>query len=372
MNTDPLNPFDDVLPETSQPEPVEIVLTDEQKKFIDTNWEKMDLMAMTRTVFKNEAIKGTSREGRAVRAYLVSKNYKYVTTQDVRREVKLTDEQKEFIGQYASTMKPYEIARVLFKDEKLAPATKEALVVQAYIKELSPIFLKKDDEYTDDEYAPPKTFKNMYAVIKEIAGYNVEEEKLNTKTRRAIEKCMEFCGSPRFMLTASNLKNLSERSMFEKEYIRSVWDKPDLTTDEVNMYVSLIYEYVIQDRIHRIVGKLNMLLESVTEDKEGKISMSLSDSIKGKSEELHQSITRQKQYTETLNGRRSTRLESMQAKSKSLVSLVEAMKEEADRKQILRFAELRRKKVSEELTRLETEDEFNARIFGISREEILE
>lgn len=351
----------------------ELVLFDDQKKFIDNNWTKMDLMEITRRVFNDDTLKGTSRQGRLVRQYLVKKGYEYKTSaKEGRENLELTEENKEFIGKYAATMKPYEIARVIFKNEELHHFSKEALVVQAYIKSVSPTLLKKDDEYTDEEYKSPKTFSSCYKRIQELTGFNVEESKLNVKTRKSIEKCLEFLQAPRFVQTMTNLKNVSERAIFESEFIRSVWDKPDLTNDEINLYISLTYEYVIQDRLHRIMGKLNMMLENVTADPDGKISVSLADAIKGKSEELHRSLSRQADYTKDLTGKRSDRQKLQTARVKSLVSLVEAFRDETERKNALRFAELRKKQVANEITRLESEDEWNCRIFGISKEEILE
>lgn len=349
-------------------------LTDEQKAFIDKNWTNMDLMEMVRHVFKNDNLKGSSKEGRQVRQYLIDKGYKYKTTavEPTKGDIELTEENKEFIVKYASTMKPHEIARVIFRDEQLHHFSKEAIAIQQYIKSVSPTLIKKDEEYTDCEYVSPKTFKAAYKRICELTGFNVEEEKLNVRMRKNVEKCLEFLQSPRFVQTVNNLKNVSERTIFESEYIRSVWDKPDLTTDEINLYISLMNEYVIQDRLHRIMGKLNLLLENVTADPDGKISIALSDAIKGKSEELHQSLNRQAKFVEDLSGKRSKRNEQRIARAKSLVSLVEAFRDEQERKHALRFANLRKQKVQDEITRLETEEEWNARIFGITKEEILE
>jgi len=372
-----MNPFDDDIDDKSTPPPVAkggvVTLTTEQKAFVDANWDKMDLMEMVRYIFKDDTLKGTTREGRAVREYLVSKNYEYKTTGKVARgEIELTDDNKEFIANYCNEMKPYEIARVIFKDEKLHPASKESLAVQRFIQTVNPLIIKKDDEYTDVEYLPPKTFSKTLKRIAEITGQNLEEDKLNVKARKTIEKAMEFMNAPRFVHTLNNLKNVSERSIFESEYVRSVWDKPDLTTDEINLYISLTNEYVIQDRLHRITSKLNMLLENVTQDPDGKISIALSDAIKGKSEEYNQSMNRQLKFTNDLGGKRADRTAQQTARAKSLVSLVEAFRDEQERKNVVRLAELRRKAVKDEMERLENFDDWECRVFGITREEVLE
>ncbi len=376
------NPFDDDVKQIPSPTPHvtphvkkdgPVILTDEQKKFIDEHGADMDLMEITRHIFKDDNLKGSSKEGLKVRQHMTTKGYKYKTTADKGKEdIELTEEHKDFIIQYANTMRPYEIARVIFKNEQLHQFSKEALTVQAHIKSVSPTLLKKDDEYTDDEYNPPKSFKATYKRIQELTGVRVEEEKLNVKMRKSIEKCTEFLQSPRFVQTVNNFKNISERTIFEAEYIRSVWDKPDLTTDEINLYISLINEYVIQDRLHRIMTKLNMILENVTADPDGKISISLSEAIKGKSEELHKSLSRQSDFVKDLGGKRADRHKLQTARSKSLVSLVEAFRDEQERKSAIRFANLRKKKVVDEMTRLESEEEWNARIFGITKEEIEE
>lgn len=351
----------------------DVILTDENKAYIDARYKTDDLMEITRYLFKDDNLKGSDKEGRVVRQYMIDKGFPYKTTEvKTKEDICLAEEDKEFIVKYAATMKPYEIARVVFKNELLHQFSKEALTVQGYIKEVSPTLLKKDEEYTDDEYTPPKTFKSAYKRIQELTGIMVEEEKLNVKLRKCIDKCLEFLHSPRFVQTVNNLKNISERIIFEAEYIRSVWDKPDLTTDEINLYISLMNEYVIQDRLHRIMSKLNMLLENVTADPDGKISISLSEAIKGKSEELHKSLTRQQDFVKDLGGKRADRQKLQTARAKSLVSLVEAFRDEQERKAAIRFANLRKKKVEDEMTRLETEDEWNARIFGITKEEIAE
>jgi hypothetical protein len=378
-NDDFPNPFDDLEEKPAVTGPVkhedfaDAVLTDEMKAFLDKNWTDMDLMEMTRHVFKDDNLKGSSKEGRVVRQYLINKGYKVKTTEKTKKgDIELTEENKEFILKYANDMKPYEIARVLFKNETLHQFAKESLAVQLFLKNTSPALLKKDDEFTDEDYTPPKTFKSAFKRICEVTAMNLEEDKLNVKVRKCIERAVDFLQAPRFVLTVNNLKNLSERTIFESEYIRSIWDKPDLTTDEINLYISLVNEYVIQDRLHRIMSKLNMLLENVTQDPDGKISIALSDAIKGKSEELHQSLTRQSKFVTDLSGRRSDRQALQTARAKSLVSLVEAFREESERKNAVRIAEIRKKKVVDEIHRLENEEEWDARIFGITKEEIME
>lgn len=375
--SDVLNPFDDqpedVTPKEDVKKKGKTTLTEEQKKFINENYDKLDSLDITRSIFNNPDLSGRSSEGEAVRLYMRTNNLPYKTKIHVKKpDIELTEEQKEFILEYAKDLKPYEVARVIFKNEQLHQFSKESLTIQEYIKSVNPALLRRDDEFTDQEYSPPRTFTKTWKRICEVTAQFVEENKLNKRTRICVEKTMEFLQTPRFIQTTNNYKNISERLIFESEYIRAVWDKPDLGADEINMYISLVNEYIIQDRIQRMIGKLNALLEGVTQDADGKISISLSDAIKGKSEELHRSLQRQQSYVTDLSGKRSKRMEQQTAKAKSLVALVDAFKEEDERKAAVLHAERRKQLVKNEMERLETFEEWECRIFGITKEEILE
>ncbi len=130
MDDDFPNPFDDavdakavVVDDGKDP-----ALTDDNKKFLDANWKTMDLAEMTRTVFKDDTLRGNSKEGRVISQYLLTKGFQYKTTAKPKREnIELTEQNKEFIINYAKDMKPYEMARVIFKDEQLHQFSKEAL-----------------------------------------------------------------------------------------------------------------------------------------------------------------------------------------------------------------------------------------------------
>ena len=73
-------------------------LTVEQKKFIEENFHKIpDLIELTRATFKDGTIDGRSKQGRAVRAYLASKDMKYKTTKKKRSHTHCTQRGTETI-----------------------------------------------------------------------------------------------------------------------------------------------------------------------------------------------------------------------------------------------------------------------------------
>lgn len=341
------------------------------QKFIDDNWDSLPVMEITRHVFKDDELDGRSKEGRAVKKYMKDCGYSWTTSKIEKREnISLSEEQKQFILENAVNMKPLEIARLLFNDPSLHQFSKEALAVQETIKETNPNILIQHGEFTDEVYKPPKTFSKTIKKINESANLELEEGKLNLKAKKFVESLLGYLHNTRFIQTMNCFNSVSERQLFESQFIAQIWDKPDLSVEEINLYINLCNEYVIQARIHKIIGTLNDILDKVTDDKDGKISMSLSDAIKSKNEEYNSSVNRQNKLVNDLSGKRSNRLNMKIAANKSIVSLVEAMQQKEERKKMVDLAELRRKAVKEEMEAFETLEDFTARIFGVDDEEM--
>ena len=62
-------------------------LTEDQKQEIADEFDKNpDLKHITQTVFKNSSLDGRSKEGRAVRAFLIKNNLDFTTTLAVKAE----------------------------------------------------------------------------------------------------------------------------------------------------------------------------------------------------------------------------------------------------------------------------------------------
>ncbi len=61
------------------------------------------------------------------------------------------------------------------------------------------------------------------------------------------------------------------RDLFESDYIRNTWDKPDLTSDELNLYVNVCMDYVNIKEIEQQKQKLNLMFD----DTEGQNELTL-------------------------------------------------------------------------------------------------
>lgn len=373
MNTH--DPFDDL--DRSQPSPsafdAESGLSEQQKEYIRQNYSKFKLGDLTKKVWNDDTIDGRSKKGMMVKAYLSELNKPIQTTERKQRKITLTTDQKQYILNHAHDMTPREIARIIFSNNALHQLSAEAAAVQEFIKEENPSAVFKNDMVNED-YQPPQTFNLTLEKVRNITGEKLDPKKIDIKIRKYIEQLMKYLRAPRFVSTMNTFSLVLERETFEQEFIKTTWNKPDLTADEINLYINVINEYIIQHRILNIVEKLNRQLETTADDEnEGKkISMSLSDAIKGKNDEYDRSVKRQENLVSKLEGERSKRISQYREQNRSIAALVQIFKSEEERKNMLAIAEMRKKLLKKEIDKIEDADAFLARAFGISEDEILD
>ena len=93
-------------------------LNKEQKEFLRVHSKEMpDLIDLTKKCFGDESLDGRSKEGRAVRKFLVENSIKFKTTSRIPAEViHLSSEQCAFILQQAEDgLSSLEVAKIIFQ-----------------------------------------------------------------------------------------------------------------------------------------------------------------------------------------------------------------------------------------------------------------
>ena len=232
-----------------------ITLSEDQKKFIDENISKItDLIEMTRSVFMDDTLDGRTKEGRAVRAYLIERGQKFSTTKAApAKNIKLSQEQKEFIQQYAADgVKAFQIAKIIFPDSELTPLSKETIVITEYIRDSMPQVISEEDSARGVEYNPPCTDVSAIKKVNECTGLRLVKEKLTRSEMISIEFMQAILKSPRFVYQINSYTDLRDRELFEAEFVRACWDKPDLTPDEINLYINVCMDYINLKQIEKI------------------------------------------------------------------------------------------------------------------------
>lgn len=347
-------------------------LTTEQKDYIDRHYRTTsDIQELTRAVFLNDALDGRTKEGRAVRQYMSEKSYSYTTTK--REEVKgvrLTAEHKEFILANAEGMKAFEIARILFPERgPFYPLSKESLQIAEYIEANSPTSLHPDDEGLNQNYEAPVEWDQIIARVNKVAGQKISSEKMTMQIKKGLEALTLFVQSPRFVQVIENYTNMDDRELFEAEFIRATWDKPDLTSDEVNLYINVCIDYINLKNIQKAITKLNNMFEDCEDQRD--MTVRLAELLKTKSEEYNQCEKRMESLISKLNGDRAKRVQNQHRQNASILNLVQLFQEEEERTVMLKIAEMQKKLVMEEAEELESMPDWKARVLGLRKEDLI-
>ena len=358
----------------------EIFLSEEQKEKVLSEWNSKpndppSLLELIKAAgFEDKD--GRSKEGRAVKQFLASRQIKAQGAQNYqpKKRVNLTDEDVEFIINNMGMMKSMEMARDIFKDETLTNLNQETRavleVVRSHEEQVQPY--ENTDEASIDQYKPPKTFDQSLARINKYMHNGINKTKLNIKQKKDIQALIGFLHTYRFTHQINSYNTTTERDLFESSFVRYAFDKNDLTEEEVDQYIVLSTEVVIASNIQHRVEHLQMLMDGVANDTEGRrISMSLVEAISTAQTEYNQCVNRQHKLLESLKEKRSDKLKKQLHENASILNLVEMWKEEESRKQLIELTELRKKTLKSEIDKLSGMDEVRARIMGITDDEAL-
>lgn len=349
----------------------DIELTPEMKSEIHRIYnETPDLLIITRKVFKDESLDGRSLQGRMVREFLVGQGLKYRTTKKQEKQVILDDKQKAFILNNSANMSAFHMAKVLFPNENInSTLCKECKEVVEYLRENAPDKIKSSESAIGVEYYAPSTMEEAVVLVNKSTAQNIDGKKLSTINKQCLQAYIRFINSPRLIQIINSFSSQEDRDLFESEFTRFTWDKPDLTADDISLYISVCQDIVENKRLVQHKEKLNKMFEE-TENNED-LTVRLADTIKAKSEEYDKVQKRIESALKKLSGDRGERIKRQGERSSSFLALVEAWQTEEERKRLLIIAKANREKVKNEANRIETLDDYKARILGISKQEIL-
>jgi len=346
-------------------------LNDEQKQWLRENYNTTpSLIELTRQLFMDDSLDGRTKEGRLVREFLAQAGMKYNTTQRDIHVVELTEEQKGFVVQYAEDgMTAFQIAGLLFPEVNMTPLSKEMIVVNNYLKENAPSFVKAEESSVGDCYSPPTTPLSAIRKINRYTSEDLKVDRLSLQQKNCTDALISFLQAPRFSSVINNYTAHADRELFEAEFIRATWDKPDLSADEINLYINVCVDYINLKNISAHVEKLNRMFNEAEEQQD--MSIRLAELLKTKSEEYNQCEKRMESLIMRLSGDRAKRVANKQQENASLINLVQLFQNEEERKIMIKIAELQKRAVKEEVDRMEKMPEWKSRVLGLSKGELL-
>jgi hypothetical protein len=379
MNLDSLESIkDNILPDV--PEVKEkIELTEEQKNIILDAWNKAPqndppaFKYLVELVWDKD-VDSRSVKGRVVREFLATRKLRARAAQDYipKNKIELSPEQQEYISNNCGTMKPVEIARALFKNDKLTPLHQESIEVIKHIKSLDKKLVYSDiDKLSNSEYKPPKTLQHALARINRFLHHGLNETKLTPKNKRDIHSLIGYLHSYRFLSQINAYEDNDDKYLFESEFIRCCYDKNDLEESEVDQYIIYASEVVIGRVLTKRIATLEAEQDRQLEESNGRINMALVDTVKALRDEYNKCVKRQNDLLKTLKGERQERINSQIKDTASILNLVNLWKDEESRKALLALAEKEKDLLKEGIEKIKSMEETKAYILGLSDNEMM-
>jgi len=353
------------------------MLTEDQRNLISKKINEgiNDYVILANLVYGREDLTGRSKESKEVRDYLISAGF--LTKKDKPKPAAsfaLTQDHLEFIDKNIKTgISPKQITELLFNkqfqglDNLNVFITQEYRAVHKYIKEKYPDNLVDNESGVNERYSVPRSIKTVINKVNKWCGQNVSEEKLSLQHRKYLEKLLVYLSSPRFVGNYDSYTSSTDKDLFEAEFVRSIWDKPDLTIDEINLYINVCMDYINLRQIDVKKNKINEMFNETQDQKD--LTIRLTETLKSISEEYNSCAQRIDKSIQKLNGERSKRVEQHNQKNASIINLVELFQDESERKMMIQIADMQKKVIKEEADRLENMSSWKARILGISKED---
>lgn len=351
---------------------IQFQLSEEHEARILEEYAKSaDIMTITRNVFEDQTLDGRSYQGRAVKKFLAARGEKHTTVvKEAQSKIReLTPEQKQFLlsDNIEAGITALDATRLCFKDRSIASLSVEHRMVMDFLNEFRTDL--KEERPVSEKWLPPKALSRAIKKVNDWAGTNFEELTMPSKQKRGCEKLLIYLQSVRFKTTINAFSTEEDRELFESEFVRAAWDKPDLTVDEQNLYINMCSNYVRLKQIQKRIDQLNRFVSEA--DDIDAMTVRLADNFKVASEDLNQCERRIESLAKDLNGSRQKRLQEKGENGGSILALVEAFQEKEERDRMVLMAQMQTKLLEDEADRLESMDELKARVLGISKHEII-
>jgi len=362
-----------------------------------------NLIKVIRELWNDPTEKGTTARGRAIREFWIQRGLKYRTkvkerkiktvkqaSQPVAPVVKespvktqpmnsksdakafLSVEEQDFIKRhYTPDLTKKEVAKIIWPEESkrrnFFESEKFVLMSEFINNEFEQINLR--DDVLVEKYSPPRVLSSLVKKINKIVMKEFDAEKLSMQDKKCLERLLTYLAAPRFIQVINSYATREARDLFESEYIRSSWDKPDLTADELNLYINVCMDYVNLREIEIQKQKLNQMFDET--EGQNDLTMRLTEMLKTKAEEYNQCTNRIDKMLAKLNGERSKRIQNQHQRNASIISLVQLFQDEQERKLMIQMADMQKKVVYEEADKMEKMSEWKARVLGISKNDAI-
>lgn len=272
-------------------------------------------------------------------------------------------------------------------------------LISTYIKDagLVPEGMKKEVsevQKQDNEIAAIAESLPAITGVTVIEGDHTEEEKMSmldfAKTLRALtvkirnppsekeKKDMQFViaqmASTRFVLLLKTYRKQEYKKLFREEFIRMVYPLGEMPQAEVNDFIDVCNEMVMQYEIRCKVRDLEKMREEKVES-EGKEAIALITTIDTTIIELNDKHTlstkRVGEIKKGLGANREQRLKDGRPTGITIVSLIEAFQDNEKRESLMKLQQKKDKELIDTFHILDDMEVAKALVMGLSEEELL-
>lgn len=360
-----------------------LILTADQEAKIRSFFgqeEAPDLADITRSIFTNPILSGKTVEAKAVKRFCNKNNLKFSVRTVIKKGLmELTEEHKKEINNKFRALKSLELTQVVFKDPELSNLSQEYRTVMAYVEELKKQiegpakqeeildigYKYKSDELATNEYRPPSTTKQTIARINRFLNSDWQEENLKKQQLFEVSQLKRYLNVFRFLYQINCYKIQGDRDLFEDAFIRYTHDKPDLTQEDIDQFITLCNQIVRAADIQRRVEDLKTTIAG------GDLSMTINEAINVLQTELNACEKIKSSLYESLTQKRNKRLEERKDGAERIINLVQAWKDEEFRKKTIHLADLENIKIQEEGEKINSMSEIKALLRGATLEELV-
>lgn len=329
-------------------------------------------------LFADRKLDGRSFEGKAVKEYLATLNIRPKLSYDLKytQPIILTPEQELYIRNNYSTLSIVEMARALFNKENISRINLEYKAIQEFLvkNNLIPFDPNEIPINLSPQKSIPKTIEQAARKVNKyvLNGIDMKDLKKDTRLQNCLQSMIKYCHTPRYGLLMNTLSVGVDCELFESSFVRYVWDKPDITEEEVDSYINLCTDIVNYTKMQREVEKLGEMRDKCLDDSDGKrLSMALVTQMGELYKEMDNNQKRQNAALKNLTGTRNDRLEGRIKENASFLHAVEAWRDEDKRRRLIAIAEKRKQMVKDEVERLDTLDAIKCEIWGLNKESFL-
>ncbi len=297
-----------------------------------------------------------------------------------------SDEEILFIIESASYRKPQEIAKDIFieenEDDDKGFLNKVSADISFLIKAFGIEYDGPKGEFTaerltDSDYKVPETDEQLLKkIISNVPGCQWRKSSLDAHQRKCLRFLQSNLMSLHFLRTINSIKDAGLRELFEQEFIKHVYDKPDLIPEDINSYISLASTYIdlftVNERMYVLDKDFKVCAQGDDSSKGAAMRGLIVEQIAKISKQRDDIKNQIQKISKSLTGNREQRLAKETERSQSVARIVNDCADEKKRELLINAARARNEKLKNHVHEVEGYDGVNkGEINGISIEEIL-